>query len=50
MGPIVCPETSVRHYHSALREIPEKRSSHLHRGGSLKSRMLAQVPQEDSAS
>ena len=39
MGPIGCPETSVRNYRSTLRNIPEERRSHLHRGGSLKSRM-----------
>jgi len=33
MGPTVCPETSVWHYHSALRKITEERRSHLHRGG-----------------
>jgi hypothetical protein len=37
MGPIGCPETSVRHHHYSLRNIPEKRSSHWLRGGSLKS-------------
>jgi len=35
---IGCPETSVRHYHSTLRNIPEERASHLHGGGILKSR------------
>jgi len=34
---IGCPETSVRGYHSALRDIPEGRISHLLCGGSLKS-------------
>jgi hypothetical protein len=38
MEPTVCPETSVRTYHSTLRNIPEERRSHLRRGGSLKSR------------
>jgi hypothetical protein len=37
-GPISCPETSVTNHHSTLRKIPEERSSHLHRGGNLKSR------------
>jgi hypothetical protein len=37
MGPIGCPETSVRNPYT-LRNIPEERSSHLHRGGSLKAR------------
>jgi hypothetical protein len=37
MGPIGCPETSIRNYHSTLRKTPEERKSHLHRGGSLKS-------------
>jgi hypothetical protein len=39
MGPIGCPETSVQNYHSTLRNIPEERRYHLHRGGSLKSDM-----------
>ena len=34
MGPIGCPETSVRNYHHSLRNNPEERSSHLLRGGS----------------
>jgi len=39
MGLIGCPETSVRNYYS-MRNKPEERSSHLLRGGSLKSDML----------
>jgi hypothetical protein len=39
MGPIRCPETSVKDYHSTLSNIPEECRSHLHRGGSLKSRI-----------
>jgi len=39
MGPIGCPETSVRNYHCALRKSPEESNSHLRRGGSLKSRV-----------
>ena len=31
------PETSVRNYQSTVRNIAEERSSHLYRGGSLKS-------------
>ena len=42
MGPIGCVETSVRNYLFSLRNIPEEGSSHLLRGGSLKSR-VAQV-------
>ena len=38
MGPIGCPETSVRNYHYSLRNSPEERSSHLLSFGSLKSR------------
>jgi hypothetical protein len=38
MGPISCPETSVRNYHYSLRNNPEERSSQLLHGGSLKSR------------
>jgi hypothetical protein len=41
--PIGCPQTSVRNYHYSLRKNPEERSSHLLRGGSLKSRMSAQL-------
>ena len=29
MGPIGCPETSVRNYHFRLRKIPKERRSHL---------------------
>jgi hypothetical protein len=36
MGPIRCPETSVKGYHSTLRNTPEERRSHQHRGGRLK--------------
>jgi hypothetical protein len=37
MGPIGCPETSVRNYDYLLRNNPAERSSQLLRGGSLKS-------------
>jgi hypothetical protein len=37
MGPMRCPETSVRDFHSTLYNTPEKRRSHQHRGGSPKS-------------
>ena len=33
----ICPETSVRNYHYSLRNNPKVSSSHLLRGGSLKS-------------
>jgi len=36
---IDCPDTSVRNYHDSLRNSPEERSSHLLRGGNLKSRI-----------
>jgi hypothetical protein len=36
-GATGCPETSVRNYHYSLSNNPEDRSSHLLRGGSLKS-------------
>jgi hypothetical protein len=39
MGPIGGPETSVQNYRSTLRNIPEERRYHLHRGGNLKSRV-----------
>jgi hypothetical protein len=41
MGPICCAETSVNNYHTTPRNIPEERRCHLHRGGSLKSRLLS---------
>jgi len=34
------PETSVRNYHYSLGNNPEERSSHLLRGGGLKSRLI----------
>jgi len=43
MGPIGYPETSIWNYHSTLRNFPEERRSHLHRGRSLKSRMRLEV-------
>jgi hypothetical protein len=39
MGPTGRPRTSVTNYQSTLRNIPEERSSHLHCGGSLESRI-----------
>ena len=36
--PRFCPETSIRNYHPTLRNIPEEHRSHIHRGGSQKSR------------
>jgi hypothetical protein len=39
IGPIGCPETSVRNYHYSLRNNSAERSSHLPLGGSLKSRI-----------
>ena len=38
IGPIGCPETSVRNYHYSLNNNPKERSSQLLRGGSRKSR------------
>jgi hypothetical protein len=38
MGPISCPETSVRNYQSTLRKIPDECISHLDGGGNPKSR------------
>jgi len=40
MGPIGRPETSVWNYHYSLRNTPEEHSSHLLRGGSLKSKQI----------
>jgi hypothetical protein len=37
MGPIRCPETSVKSYHTTIRNIPEEHRSHQHGGWSLKS-------------
>ena len=39
MGPICGPETTVLYNHSTLLNSPKQRRSHLHGGGSLKSRM-----------
>jgi hypothetical protein len=39
MGPIGCPETSVKDWYSTLRSTPEERGSHEHCGESLKSRI-----------
>jgi len=41
MGPVGCPETSVRNYHYSLGNNPEERSSHILSDGSLKSRKTA---------
>jgi hypothetical protein len=38
MGPVGCPETSVKPYSSKLRKIPKDHRFNLHRGASLKSR------------
>ena len=38
IGPVGCLDTSVLNYNFTLCNIPEERRSHLHRGGSLKSR------------
>jgi len=43
MGPIGCPEMSVRNYHYLLHNIPEERSSHLHHGGSCVMYFMAVV-------
>jgi hypothetical protein len=44
MGPLGCPETSVRNYHYSLRNNPEQRSSHLLYGGGLNSRKPDWLP------
>jgi hypothetical protein len=41
MGPIGCPETSVRNYHYSLRNNSEERSSHLLRGGGVNWRITS---------
>jgi len=38
MGPIGCPEMSIRNYHYVLHKNTEERSSYLLRSGSLKPR------------
>ena len=43
MGPIGCPETSVRDYHYTLSNIAEERRSHLQLGRSLTSDQLVQA-------
>ena len=43
MGPIGWPETSVGNHHSTLRNIPDERSSHVRRGGSLISRTVLKI-------
>jgi len=43
MGPIGCPEKSVRNYHYSLRNTPDECSSQLCRGGSLKSRKYTEL-------
>ena len=40
MGPIYCPESSVRNYHHPLHNNPEERSFHLLRSRNPKSRLL----------
>ena len=47
IGPIGCPETSVRNYNYTPRNSPEERSSHLLRCGSLISRILLMCPKID---
>jgi hypothetical protein len=44
MGLKRCPETSVKVYHSTLRNIPEDLTSHLHCGGSLGPRPVSILP------
>jgi hypothetical protein len=39
MGLTCCPETPVKDYHSAQRNIPDEHRSHQHRCGSLKSQI-----------
>jgi len=43
MGAIGCRESSARNYHFAPRNILEKRSSHVHLGGRLESRIAIAV-------
>ena len=48
MGPIGCPETSVRNYHYTLRNNAEQSSSYILYGGSLKLRNEANVFTHDN--
>ena len=43
IGTIGCPNTSLRIYHYSLHDNPKYRSSRLHRGGSMKSRVLKEL-------
>jgi hypothetical protein len=43
MGPIFCPETSVRKYNYSLRNNPEQRSSQILRGVNLKYRNCTRI-------
>jgi hypothetical protein len=47
LGPIGCPETSVRNYHYSLFNSTEERSWHSLRGGSLKSRIVLDEDDDD---
>jgi hypothetical protein len=44
VGPIGCPETSVKAYHWMLRNIAEERRSHPLRGENLESRKFRMFP------
>jgi hypothetical protein len=50
LGPIGCLETSVSNNLSTLCNIPEERISHLHCGGSLKSRSVDILPVSEAVS
>jgi hypothetical protein len=43
MGPMGCPETSIRNYRHSLRNDPEEHGCHLRRGGSLKSLRVSEL-------
>jgi hypothetical protein len=47
MGPIGCPDTSVRNHHHSLHNNPDEGSSHQLLGGSLKSHMVQLVCMQD---
>ena len=48
MGPIGCPETSVKIYHSTLRNIPEQLRSHQHRRECLNSQIVLAMFRTDT--
>ena len=44
MGPVCCPDTSLRNYHYSLHNMAEERSCHLHGGGIGVSELVTVTP------